>query len=439
VTVSVPLALLASLSPAGFDWLVPGLREDLVTALIKTLPKAIRRTVVPAADWARRLLAELPDPASLAGELESPDAAPLTEFLASGIQRLTYTPVDRDDFELERLPGHLRMTFSVVNDKGVEVARSKDLGSLQEKLRSRGREAVARVSATTPHAIERAGLTTWDFDELPKLIDTRQGATVIRAYPALVDHGTSVSIALMSTPEDQARATPLGIRRLLLLGIPSPLSYVREHLSQNEKLVLATSPHQNVSALFEDCLVACVDAGLRRRASDGLLWTRGEFEATRAEISAGLLDALYDTVSTVSRILEAVRDADRALRGATSLALLPALTDAREQLAGLIFPGFVSNTGITQLRQLPRYLAGITSRIEKLTVDVARDRAWQTEVQAATAGYLAAGGRIPLAPHTSEKLVRVRWMLEELRVSLFAQQLGTAETISAQRIAKALA
>jgi ATP-dependent helicase HrpA len=439
VTVNVPLALLASLTPSGFDWLVPGLREDLVTALLKTLPKAIRRNVVPAADWARRLIAEMPDPAALADELEAPDGVSLTDYLATSIQRLTYTPVEAADFEPERLSPHLRMTFAVINEKGVEVARSKDLESLQQKLKTRGREAIARVSASTPHAIERDGLTSWDFDELPKVIDTRQGGTVIRAYPALVDRGSSVSITLMSTPEDQARETPAGVRRLLLLTIPSPLSYVREHLTQTEKLLLATSPYQNVNALFDDCVVAAVDAGVRLRRPDGILWSRAEFEATRLEVSAGLVENLISAVATVSAVLGAARDADRALRGATSMSLVASLTDAREQLAGLVFPGFISSTGVAQLRHLPRYLKGITSRIEKLPTELARDRAWQLQVQDATSRYVAAGGRIPLAPHAPERLVRVRWMLEELRVSLFAQQLGTAETVSPQRIAKALA
>jgi ATP-dependent helicase HrpA len=438
VTVRVPLALLASLSPAGFDWLVPGLREELVTALLKTLPKAIRRNVVPAADWARRLIAELPDRQTLSDELQSGDATRLADYLATSIQRLTYTPVGADDFEPERLSPHLRMTFAVINEKGVEVARAKDLDGLQRKLKTRGREAVARVSASTPHAIERAGITTWDFDELPHVIDSRQGGTVIRAYPALVDKGTSVSITLMSTPEDQARETPGGVRRLLLLAIPSPLSYVREHLTQSEKLLLATSPYQNINALFDDCAVAAIDAGVRTRRPDGVLWNRAEFEATRLEISAGLVESLIAIVANVSLVLGAARDADRTLRASTSMSLVASLADAREQLAGLVFPGFISSTGAAQLRHLPRYLRGITARIEKLPTELARDRAWQLQVQASTARYVAAGGRIPLAPHTSENLVRVRWMLEELRVSLFAQTLGTAETISPQRIAKAL-
>jgi ATP-dependent helicase HrpA len=326
----------------------------------------------------------------------------------------------------------------------MEVARSKDLESLQQKLKSRGREAIAKVAASTPHAIERSGLTTWDFDELPKVIDTRTGGTVIRAYPALVaasngTGGTSVSIRLMSTPEDQARATPAGIRALLVRVIPSPLSYVREHLTQNEKLLLATSPYHNVAALFDDCLVACIDAGLRARSADGMLWTRAEFEAARAEISASLVDALYATVTNVTATLGAARDAERAIKATTSMAVLASVADAREQLAALIFPGFVSSSGSAQLRHFPRYLRGIADRLDKLPTEVARDRAWLTEVQASTARYRAAGGRLPLAPNTPERLVRVRWMLEELRVSLFAQHLGTAETVSPQRIAKALA
>jgi ATP-dependent helicase HrpA len=224
-----------------------------------------------------------------------------------------------------------------------------------------------------------------------------------------------------------------------MLAIPSPLSYVREHLTQAEKLLLATSPYQNVQALFDDCLLASIDSGLRARSADGLIWTRAEFEAARSEISAGLVDALYATVTTVTATLAAARDADRAIRATTSMAVIAALTDAREQLAGLVFPGFISRTGTAQLRHLPRYLRGIAARLDKLPTDVARDRVWMTEVQKSTVGYLAAGGRIPLAAGSSPNLVHVRWMLEELRVSLFAQHLGTAETVSPQRIAKALA
>jgi ATP-dependent helicase HrpA len=432
VTVHVPLPLLARLSPAGFDWLVPGFREELVTALLKSLPKPIRRNVVPAADWARRLLDAVPVNVDV-------NESSLADFLAAQIQRLTYTPVDTGDFDLERVPPHLRMTFAVSDDRGKVLARSKDLPSLQHKLRSRVRESVADVTARTPNALERGGLTSWDFEELPRQVDTRHGGNLIRGYPALVDDGASVSIRLMATPEDQRREHPRGARRLLVLGVPSPLPYVQEHLSATEKLTLATSPYPSVRALLDDCLLACVEAGLRAAQPDGLVFTRHDFESIRRAVSAGLMDALYETVTAVTSILSAARDAERALKGATSMALLPALTDAREQLSALLPSGFVSATGLERLRHVVRYVRGITARISKLPTDVARDRVWMNDVAAATARYTAAGGTLPLRPDAPEHVVRARWLLEEYRISLFAQHLGTAETVSLQRITKALA
>ncbi|MDI2099561.1 ATP-dependent RNA helicase HrpA [Ruicaihuangia caeni] len=432
VTVKVPLPLLSRVKPQGFDWLVPGLREELVTALLKTLPKAIRRNVVPASDWARRLLEAVPAGADLSD-------AGITEFLAREIQRQTFTPVSPDDFDLDRLPPHLRPGFAVTDDRGRVLARSKSLESLQQKLKSRARDSVAAVTErAVPNSIEREGITAWDFGELPKAVDTRSGGGVIRAYPALTDRGGSVSITLLTTPEDQARELPRGIRRLLALTIPSPLGYVRDHLSQHEKLTLATSPYQNVQALLDDCLDACLDQALRARHPNRMLFTAEEFEALRREASAGLVDQLYAAVSLTARTLAAHREAEKALKSATNMSVLPAVADAREQLAALIFRGFVSRTGLAQLRHLPRYLQAVVSRLEKLATDIARDRGWMNEVAAATAAYTRAGGTLPLGPDAAPHLVHVRWLLEELRVSLFAQQLGTAEPVSLQRIQKAL-
>jgi ATP-dependent helicase HrpA len=428
VTVRVPLSLLASLSPSGFDWLVPGLRLDLVTALIKSLPKAIRRNVVPANDWARKLIEEIPDGADLA-EL------PLTEFLAREIRRLTYTPVDAEDFETERLPDHLRMTFAVFDDRGKQVARSKDLATLRSRLSTRARDSVARVTAATPNAIERAGLTTWDFDELPRTLDTRQGSTTVRGYPTLIDQGSSVSIRLMATAADQARGMRAGVRRLLLLAIPAPTSYVQDHLTAQEKLYLAASPYRSTAELFEDCMVAVIDDVL----GDEPIFTKAEFEVARSRVSTGVLEAMFQTVGLVSSTLRAAREAEKAISSASSLQLMAPLADAREQLANLVYRGFVGATGLQQLRRLPIYLAGITHRVAKLQENPGRDRAWLNEIEDATARYVSAGGSLPLAPAAEPRIRRARWLLEELRISLFAQHLGTAEPVSVQRIAKALA
>ncbi len=427
VTVHVPIALLPRLRPAGFDWQVPGLREQLVVALIKSLPKAIRRNVVPAADWATRLLKDAPAHGS--------DELGLREFLAAQIQRATYTPVTADDFDLDRIPPHLAVTFAVIDEHGRRVATSKDLDSLQHKLQSRTRESVAKAVVSTPNAIERDGLTSWDFDELPRILDTRQAGNTIRAYPALADTGTSVAIRLMATPADQAREHRLGVLRMLQLAVPSPTGYVQEHLTSAEKLALARSPYPSTSALVADCMLACADAVLGERD----IRTRADFEAVRDEFSASVLDSLFDVVSLVSSVLATARDAEKSIAAASNLALIAPLADAREQLDALVFPGFVSRTGLGQLRRLPVYLTGITHRVGKLAENLGRDRVWMSEVQSATERYRAAGGELPPHPDAAPALAHARWLLEELRLSLFAQHLGTAEPVSLQRVTKLLA
>ena len=435
VTVAVPLPLLAGLRAEGFDWQVPGLLEELVTALIKSLPKNIRRTVVPAADWARRLLAALP--VSSTGTL--------TELLAREITAQTYTPVTERDFELDRIPAHLRVTFAVVDEHGKTVASGKVLSALQASLKPAARESVARVveapgASGERSALERLGLTEWDFDALDRARDVKHGGNLIRAYPALVDAGSSVQVRLMSTLQDQAAAHPAGVRRLLLLAIPSPLGYVQEHLTTQEKLVLAQSPYRTNADLFEDCMIACIDAVVGERE----IFTRAEFDAARDAVSATIVDSLFQAVALVSRIVAKSRDVDRAIRAATSMALISPLGDARAQLDALLWadssgPGFVSATGLERLRRLPVYLDGVVHRVGKLAENPSRDRSWMSEVQQATERYRSAGGELPLTAGAESRVIRARWMLEEFRLSLFAQHLGTAEPVSLQRITKVLA
>ena len=425
VTVAVPLPLLAGLRADGFDWQVPGFREELVTALIKALPKHIRKNVVPAADWARKLLAASPEIST----------SSITGFLAREIAAQTYTAVTEKDFDWDRVPPHLRVTFAVMDARGKTVGSGKTLSALQASLKPAARESVARVVETPRDTLERAGLTAWDFDSLDRSRDVKHGGNTIRAYPALVDDGTSASIRLMSTPHDQAASHPAGVRRLLLLSIPSPLGYVQEHLTTQEKLVLAQSPYRGNAALFEDCMLACVNAVV----GDREIFTRAEFEAARNEVSATIVDSLFQTVALVSKIVAKSRDADKAIKGATSLALLAPLGDARAQLEALVYNGFVGVTGLERLRRLPAYLDGIVHRVGKLPENPGRDRVWMSEVELATNRYRDAGGELPLAAGSEAAIIRARWMLEELRLSLFAQHIPTAEPVSLQRITKVLA
>jgi ATP-dependent helicase HrpA len=225
VTLEIPLALLARLENRGFDWLVPGLRDELVTALLKTLPKAIRRNVVPAADWARRLLEDVDD------------SLGLTEFLSGRIRAITHTVIASTDFDESRLEAHLRMTFTAVDERGRRIASSKSLLALQNTLAEQSRKSVAKATAIAAPTsdLERSGLTSWDFETLPVKLETRIASGTITGYPALVDEGTSVAIRVFGTAAEQQREHSRGVRRLIALTVPSPLGYVQEHLTAAEK------------------------------------------------------------------------------------------------------------------------------------------------------------------------------------------------------------
>ncbi|MBB2974903.1 ATP-dependent helicase HrpA [Microbacterium endophyticum] len=456
VTVVVPLALLASITEDGFDWQVPGLRPELITGLLRALPKAIRRHVVPAADWAATFAEQVADLGP-----ENTEGAPrqsLRVALASLVQRVANQPVTADSFELERVPAHLHVSFRAVDERGRTVGSDRDLTALQSRLAARTRSSVerslrahkpepahaaARVAAHAPTGpstavAARSGLTTWDIDDLPAVVDSRVAGGIVRGYPALIDDGESVSVRIEATPEAAAVATTAGVRRLVLLAVPSAASYVLEHLTAKEKLALAASPYASAKALIEDCRVAVADDVISRLAPATGVRTKAEFEQVRAAFSAASVETVFNTVSLTARILTLSRDVERSLKSQNSMTLLGALGDIRGQLAGLIFPGFVSRTGSRQLTHLPRYLNGILSRLQILPDNPGRDRTRMTEFERAQVAFTDAGGTIPVAVDAPTRIAHTRWLLEEYRVSLFAQTLGTAQAVSLQRIQKAL-
>ncbi|MGQ3011943.1 DUF3418 domain-containing protein, partial [Microbacterium aurantiacum] len=285
---------------------------------------------------------------------------------------------------------------------------------------------------------EQSGLTSWPSETLPEVVDTRVAGGVVRGYPAIVDDGSTVSLRVESTPERAREATHRGIRRLLLLAVPSPATYVLDHLTSTEKLALAASPYPSAKALVEDGRVAVADAVLRQAAPDGVIRTRAEFERVRDALSAVVLDETFRVVSLAAKILIAARDVERGIRDRNSLTLLSALGDVKSQLAGLVFPGFVARTGTVRLAHLPRYLRAARERLDGMADNPGRDRQRQTEFERAAALYADAGGVLPLPENAAPALTSARWLLEEYRVSLFAQGLGTAEPVSLPRIQKAL-
>ncbi|HEY6793833.1 MAG TPA: ATP-dependent RNA helicase HrpA [Kineosporiaceae bacterium] len=434
VGVTVPLPVLNRLSPDGFEWLVPGLREELVTALIRSLPKQIRRTLVPAPDHARAVL-----PALAAAHDRGEGLLPALE---RQLGAHAGTPIPRDSWDLDRLPPHLRMTFRVVDERGNVVGEGKDLDGLKRGLAPRIRAAVA--SSVAP-GVERTGLTGWPADlphgSIPATVTRTalEGSAVgqtVQGFPALVDEGATVGLRVLASAAEQATAMPRGVRRLLLLELTSPARAVLGRLDTPTKLALAAAPHGSAGALFDDCLACAVDALVAD--GGGPPWDEAAYLALRDTVRSRSEAEVTDVVRLVARILTEAAALDRGLRSTSSLTLLPALTDVRDQLAGLVYPGFVTASGRRRLPDLVRYLQAARHRMEVLPDHPVRDADRMARVAAVQAEYDARLATLPSGRPVPPEVADVRWMLEELRVSFFAQQLRTAYPVSEKRILKVL-
>ncbi len=421
VTVHIPLPVLNRVRDEGFDWQVHGLRENLVTALIRSLPKPARRNFVPVPDHARAVLSRV-----------SPGGEPLLDALERELRVMSGVAVPREAWDLDRVPDHLRMTFRVVDADGKDLAEGKDLAALKRRLAGQMRVAISAGA----DSVERSGLIGWTIGALPNTFEEARGGQVIRGYPALVDEGDSVAVRILGTEAEQSRAMWSGTRRLLLLNVSSPVRVVQARLGTQAKLALSHNPHASVAALLEDCVVCAAD----RLIEDcgGPAWDEDGFTKLLACVRESLDAAATDVVGGVERILALAHDLDRRLRGTSSLTLLPALTDMRGQLSGLVYPGFVTGTGLRRLPDVARYLRGIERRLDKLSDNPGRDRERMRDVEQVQLEYRALLDRLPPDRRSADEVQQIRWMLEELRVSLFAQILRTPYPVSTKRILRAM-
>ena len=429
VSVDVPLPLLAGLDGALFDWLVPEMRPELVTELIRSLPKSLRRHVVPANDWAGKALSVLPEQPS----------EPLLPALASVLRKLSGVAIEPTDFEVAKLPGSLRMTYRVLDAHGKTLGLSTDLNALQAKFADRSRVAVAKVAERVHSSIERDNVTGWDFDSLPQSLESTHGGNTVRAFPALVVNGAEVAIRVFSTEAEQAWHHPRGVSALLVRAIANPAKYVEQHLTQSEKLAVAGVGYRGLSAYCSDVLQAVADRELRRAQASGLIFERAVFERVLAATQAASMEQMFDTAAVLTQIADAQRSANKAIGDVNGFDFLAVLTTEKQHISDLMQPNLVSAVGLDRLPRLAVYLRAVTMRISKLVENPNRDRLAAYELDQAIQAYSNAGGRLPLPERSEPKLITARWLLEELRVSLFAQTLGTAETVSVQRIKKLLA
>lgn len=398
VTVDVPLHDLLALDPREFVWNVPGHRVELVTELIRSLPKRLRRELVPAPQHALALV-----------EAMDAEASDLTAELVAQVRRTTGTLVQADDFDLTAVPAHLRVVFRVLDDDGSELARGRDLGALRQRLEPQLRRDLDREAAGR----EQSGLTTWSVGTLEPVL--RAGR--VDGYPALVDEGTSVALRVLPTPVEQQVAMVRGQARLLALTLPTTTPRLGKALDLRQKLTLAAAPYRDPAAVIDDARLAALDDIVARH---GVVWDEDGFTALREAARVEVHEATEAVVMDVLRVLE-------ALAGVTPDDS-EAGQDVRVQLSWLVFGGFVREVGRTQLRRLPTYLRAAARR---LTAPSSEKAAQVQELEAELHERTSTWSPLRrLAPD----VLQVRWALEELRVSLFAQNLGTAHAVSVKRV-----
>ena len=418
VTVHIPLPLLNQVEMTGFDWQIPGLREELVIALIKSLPKSYRRNFVPAPNYAQAFLGR-------AVPLEKP----LLDTLIYELRRMKGVTVEAEHWHWEQIPSHLKMTFRVVDENGKKIAESMNLDELKFSLKDRVQES---ISAVADDGIEQSGLHIWSFAELPQCYEQKQRGFSVKAFPAIVDEKDAVGIKLFETEFEQAVAMQQGLRRLLLLNVPSPIKYLHEKLPNKAKLGLYFTPFGRVLDLIDDCIACAVDKLIADFG--GFVWNEEGFDKLRDFVRENVNEVTVDIAQKVEQILTLTHQLNQRLKGKMDFTMAFALSDMKSQISGLIYQGFVQKSGYTRLPDLLRYLQAIDKRMDKLTQDVNRDRAAMLRVEQVQQAYQQLLAKLPKSKPISDEVAEIRYMIEELRVSLFAQQLGTKYQVSDKRV-----
>ncbi|CAL9500673.1 ATP-dependent RNA helicase HrpA [Streptomyces sp. enrichment culture] len=431
VTVHIPLQVLNQVTDEGFDWQIPGLREELVTELIRSLPKPIRRNYVPAPNYAKAFL-----------DRAVPLQEPLTTTMARELRLMVGVPFDAEDFDWDKVPEHLKITFRIVDERRRKLAEDKDLEALKLKLKPKARKALSQAAAATAEreggeSLERTGLTDWTIGTLTRVFETRRAGQPVKAYPALVDDGDTVSVRLFDTEAEQAEAMWKGTRRLILRNIPvNPAKFASDKLTNAQKLALSSNPHGSVQALFDDCAMAAADKLIGDFG--GPAWDEESYRKLYDKVRAEIVDTTVRTVGQVQQVLAAWQACERRLKAVRSPALLPNLQDVRKQLDALVKPGFVTEAGVRRLPDLMRYLVAADRRLQQMPTNVQRDTTRMEKVREMQDEYAWLLEQMPQGRPVPRQVLDVRWMLEELRVSYFAHALGTAYPVSDKRIVKAI-
>jgi ATP-dependent helicase HrpA len=428
-TVVVPLAALPGLAgagAAGLDWLVPGYRGELVDLLVRSLPKDLRRGLTPLGDTAAAAVGALAD---VCPGLPGPDTPALLHVLARVLAERSGQLIRPVEFDTARLPYHLHTHLVVVDAAGAVIDAGDDLAALAARQAGTARAAVAQVAPIT----ERHDITSWDVGTLDQVIERRSSSGhVVRAYPTLLDKGDRVALRVVDNPALQARAMRGGVRRLLLMASAPTPAKVAKVLDSRAQLAVAGAGVE-LTELVCECVEAAVDAILAR--SD-LPWDAAAFGRIERTVATEAGSLAGDALATAADVLAAAGRVRSRLGALVAEALRPTVADATAHLERLVAPGFVRRAGAARLPDVHRYVRGIEHRLDHLAGDVARDRRRMADVRPLERAYAEAVAGLP---RVTDEIRDVAWLLEEFRISVFAQPVGYQGPVSAKRIRDAFA
>ncbi|HEX4794997.1 MAG TPA: DUF3418 domain-containing protein [Humisphaera sp.] len=419
MTVSIPLAALGQIPAAPMEWLAPGYLREKIDALIRSLPKELRKNFIPIADTAREAAATL-----TFGDGSLLDALGLFLGRKAGIQ------IPREAFDLASLSPYLRMNFRVIDAAGKQIAAGRELDQIRTQLRVEVKTSFAKLPASEHN---RDNLTRWDFGDLPERVPVYRHGMTLWGYPALIDNQTSVSIRLLDSAEAAQTATRAGARRLFMLQLHKEILQLSRSLKNIDQLCLHYSTIGPCSELKDDLLAAIVDHAMFFDGDN--VRTEAEFIRRASEGWRRLSTVATELTNLASQILSEYHALSRELEKVFPPMVLASIADLREQLAWLVHKNFLSATPIPWLKHLPRYLRGMHIRLTKLmSAGLARDANGLSQVAPLWDEFKARQATYRMQGRSDANLTLFRWMIEELRVSIFAQELKTAAPASVQRL-----
>ncbi len=414
MTLLVPLAALNTVNAARTEWLVPGLLREKVVALIKSLPKSIRRNFVPAPNFADACM-----------QVISPGEQSLSESIAAALKKITGIEISPDAWQRERLESHLMMNFRVLDLQGEVLGEGRDLEALKTQFSG---QVDTHFEIQTKHSMERDEVTKWDFGDLPEHVELEVNGMMLKAYPALVVDKKKVALRLKDHQASAEAATQKGVRQLVLNLLFDEVKQLRTQLPEIQQLSLMYANIGRSEELESDLIAAVIDTlfVLERPRKEAV------FNQLLAERRGQLHGTAVKLCKQLSEILTNYRHIQKRLKN-PPLACMEAMADMQDQLNHLIYPHFITEIPQTQLQHYPRYLQAILKRLEKLEINATKDRSLYLEVAPFWSDYKA----LTKNRATGKKISTVmeyRWAIEEFRVSLFAQTLKTAYPISSKRL-----